>query len=169
MDRTTETCVIRPATPADVPTLLELVHALAEYEREAASARATAEDFLRHGFGERPAFEAFIALWDGEPVGFSLHFFTFSTWTGRPSLFLEDLFVQPTMRGKGLGKALLVNLARIAVARGCARFEWQVMDWNTPSIEFYEALGARGNREWIPFRIDGPALERLARSTTVVD
>lgn len=160
---------IRPAEPGDVPLLLELVRELADYERDPEAAVATAEDYLRFGFGERPYFEAHIAEYNGAPVAFSLHFYNFSTWTGRPGLYLEDLFVRPDHRGLGIGKALLVHLARIAVERGCARYQWQVLDWNQPSIEFYEALGARATREWVPFRVDGEALEQLARTRTAAD
>lgn len=161
--------IIREATPADAELLLELVRELAVYERAPDAVVATAEDFRRHGFGQRPCYEAQIAELDGEPAGFSLHFYQFSTWTGRPSLYLEDLFVRPALRGRGVGKALLVQLARLARARGCARYQWQVLDWNRPAIDFYEALGARATREWIPFRVEGDALERLAALPTAAD
>ena len=154
---------IRPARREDAPLLLELVRELATYEREPGAVVATESDYLRHGFGDAPRFEAHIAEWSGAPVGFSLHFFNFSTWTGRPGLYLEDLYVRPSHRGRGIGKALLVHLARIAIERGCARFQWQVLDWNRPAIEFYEGLGARATGQWLPFRIEGKALERLAR------
>jgi len=160
---------IREATEDDAELLLELVRELALYERAPEAVVATAEDFRQHGFGPRPCYEAHLARWDGEPAGFSLHFYQFSTWTGRPSLYLEDLFVRPALRGRGVGKALLVHLARLARRRGCARYQWQVLDWNRPAIEFYEALGARTTREWIPFRVEGEALERLAVLTTAAD
>lgn len=158
----TSSLVIRPATEDDSELLLAFVRALAEYERAPDAVEATADDFRRWGFGERPCFEAHVAEWEGEPVGFSLHFYQFSTWTGRPSLYLEDLFVQPSHRGRGIGKAMLIHLAQLALDRGCARFQWQVLDWNQPAIDFYEALGARATREWIPFRVEGESLKRLA-------
>ena len=160
---------IRPAEERDIPVQLELVHALADYERDPDAVVATEADYRRFGFGEHPAFEAHLAEVSGEAVGFTLHFYAFSTWTGCPSLHLEDIFVRPAFRGRGIGKALLVHLARIAVKRGCARYQWQVLDWNRPAIEIYEALGARAAREWVPFRIEGEALERLAQSSSVAD
>lgn len=160
---------IRPARRADVPLLLDLVRELARYEREPEAVVATEQDYLRFGFGERPLFEAHVAEWDGEPVAFSLHFYNFSTWTGRPGLYLEDLYVRPEHRGRGIGKALLVHLARIAVERGCARYQWQVLDWNRPSIEFYESLGAEATPQWVPFRVEGEALARLAQTRTAAD
>ena len=162
-------CTIRPAGLEDAELLLAFVRELAEYERAPDQVLATAEDFRRHGFGERPLFEAHLAHWEDEPAGFSLHFYQFSTWTGQPSLYLEDLFVRPAHRGHGIGKALLVNLARVALQRGCRRYQWQVLDWNQPSIDFYESLGARATREWIPFRVEGQALRALAQTPTVVD
>lgn len=153
---------IRPAGPHDAALLVQLVRELAEYEKLAHEAQATAADFLRDGFGERPRFEAAIAEWDGAPAGFALWFYNYSTFAGRHGLYLEDLFVRPAYRGKGIGKALLVHLARLAAAQGCARYQWQVLDWNTPSIRFYEALGARKHPEWITMRVSGPALTKLA-------
>ncbi len=155
---------IRPAEPADCALLLAFVRELALYEKQPEEVAATEGDFLRDGFGERPRFEAAIADWNGEPAGFALWFYNYSTWTGRHGLYLEDLFVRPTYRGRGIGKALLVHLARLARTQGCARYQWQVLDWNTPSIRFYEALGARKLPEWITMRVDGPALAALAGS-----
>lgn len=160
---------IRRAEERDIPVLLELVRALAAYERDPDAVVATEEDYRRRGFGDDPAFEAHLAEVNGEPIGFTLHFYAFSTWTGRRSLHLEDIFVRPAFRGRGIGKALLIHLARVAMERGCARYQWQVLDWNRPAIEIYEALGARATREWVPFRIEGEALERLARSSSVAD
>ena len=154
---------IRPATPADAGTILELIHGLAVYEREPDAVQTTEADILRDGFGERPLFEVVIAEWDGAPAGFALFFHTWSTWVGRPSLFLEDLFVLETHRGRGIGKALLVHLARIAVERRCGRFVWNVLDWNQPAIDFYESLGAKVVREWLTMRVEGQALPDLAR------
>jgi len=154
---------IRPAQAADVPTILKLVRGLAEYEHEPESAEATEEDLLRDGFGPQPKFHCLLAEWDGAVAGFALYFFNYSTWKGRPGIFLDDLFVWPELRGRGIGKALLLEVGRIAVANHCGRYEWLVLDWNTPAIEFYEALGARRMRQWVPVRVEGEALERLAQ------
>jgi GNAT superfamily N-acetyltransferase len=154
---------IRTATASDVPTILTLVRELATYEREPDAVVATEADFLKHGFGERPFFLTLMAEWSGEPAGFALYFFGFSTWTGGPTLFLEDLFVRETHRKRGIGVALMKRLAREAVERGCTRFVWQVLDWNEPAIAFYEGLGAKVLREWLTVRLDGEALEKLAR------
>ena len=153
---------LRPATPADVPVILQLVRALAEYERAPDAVVATEQDFLRHGFGPAPRFSVLLAEQDGEVAGFALWFFTFSTWLGRPGLFLEDLFVRPQLRGRGIGKALMLELARNAVREGCGRFEWNVLDWNQPSIDFYRSLGARELDEWVGCRLEGDALRALA-------
>ena len=141
--------------------MLRLVRALAEYERAPDAVVATEADFLRHGFGPAPRFSVLLAEQDGEVAGFALWFFTFSTWLGRPGLYLEDLFVQPELRGRGIGKALMLELARTAVREGCGRFEWQVLDWNEPSIRFYRALGAKVMREWFTCRLEGDALRAL--------
>jgi GNAT superfamily N-acetyltransferase len=153
---------IRAATASDVPTILTLVRELAAYEREPDAVVATEADFAKHGFGERPCFLTLMAEWSGEPAGFALYFFGFSTWTGGPTLFLEDLFVRETHRKRGIGIALMKRLAREAVERGCKRFVWQVLDWNEPAIAFYEGLGAKVLREWLTVRLDGGALEKLA-------
>lgn len=153
---------LRPATPADVPVILGLVRDLAEYERAPQAVVATEEDFLRHGFGARPRFSVLLAEEDGRVAGFALWFFTFSTWLGKPGLYLEDLFVRPELRGKGIGKAMMIELARIAVREGCGRFEWAVLDWNQPSIDFYRSLGARLMEEWVVCRLEGDSLHALA-------
>jgi len=153
---------IRPARPEDCGLLLAFVRELAEYEKAADEVTATEADFRRDGFGPRPRFEAAIAEWDGRPCGFVLWFYNYSTWAGRHGLYLEDLFVRPEYRGRGIGKALLVHLARLAAEQRCGRYQWQVLDWNTPSIRFYEALGARRLPEWITMRVEGPALTALA-------
>jgi GNAT superfamily N-acetyltransferase len=153
---------IRAARAEDAGTILKLIQGLAEYEHAPEEALATEEDLLRDGFGGQPKFHCVIAEWDGEPVGFALYFFNYSTWKGRPGIYLEDLFVWPEFRGKGIGKALLLELAKIAVANKCGRYEWQVLDWNTPAIEFYEGLGARRMKEWLPMRVEGEALAQLA-------
>jgi GNAT superfamily N-acetyltransferase len=138
------------------------VRDLAEYERDPKAAVASEEDFLRDGFGADPKFKVVFADWDGKPAGFALFFFNFSTWQGRPGLYLEDLFVKPEFRGKGIGKALLLHLAKIAVENNCGRYQWQVLDWNTPAIEFYKSLGAEIMKEWLTMRVDGDALKKMA-------
>ncbi|HET9595500.1 MAG TPA: GNAT family N-acetyltransferase [Anaeromyxobacteraceae bacterium] len=154
---------IRRAIARDVPAILGLVKDLARYEREPDAVVATEADYLRDGFGPAPRFAVEIAEWDGEVVGFALWFHSWSTWRGRPGLHLEDLFVRPAARGRGIGKALLAYLARRALDEGCARFEWQVLDWNEPARRFYEGLGASALPEWVTMRVEGEALERLAR------
>ncbi len=160
---------IRPATPADVPLILAFIRELAEYERDPQAAVATEEGLLRDGFGAEPKFHVDIAEWDGEPAGFAFYFWNYSTWQGRIGLYLEDLFVRPRFRGKGIGKALLVHLARVAVKNNCGRLVWQVLDWNTPAIDFYQALGAKVMKEWLTMRVEGEALERLAVEKAAAD
>jgi GNAT superfamily N-acetyltransferase len=154
--------MIRAATPADIPAIHRLIVELAIYEKEPDAVKATHADLARALFGDRPVAECVLAESDGQPVGLALFFTNFSTWTGKPGLYLEDLFVMPAARGAGLGKALLVHLAGIAVARGYGRFEWSVLDWNTPAIGFYQALGAKPMSEWTVMRVDGDALLALA-------
>ena len=154
--------LIRAASRADVGELLRLIHELAVYEKLADQARGTEPALAEALFGSRPACEALVAELDGRAVGFALYFTTFSTFLCKPGLYLEDLFVEPAHRGAGIGKALLVPLAALAVERGGGRFEWRVLDWNEPSIRFYESLGATIMREWLLARVIGPALERLA-------
>jgi GNAT superfamily N-acetyltransferase len=153
---------IRPATRKDAAVIVQLVRALAEYERAPEAAVLTRADILRDGFGRNPRFHVVIAEWHGKPAGFALWFYNYSTWQGRAGLYLEDLFVYPEFRGKGIGKALLVHLARIAVKQKCGRYVWQVLDWNTPSIRFYESLGAKIMKEWLTMRVEGEALRKLA-------
>lgn len=153
---------IRPATRADVALILRLVRELAEFEREPEAVVATEEMLAAALFGERPAAEAVIAELEGAPVGFALFFQNFSTWTGRPGIYLEDLYVTPAARGSGTGTALLRHLAGIALDRGCGRFEWAVLDWNEPAINFYRAMGAVGMDEWRVQRVAGEALVKLA-------
>ena len=153
---------LRPATPEDAPLILQFIRELAEYERDPEAAVATEADILRHAFSEHPLIHVVLAEWEGQPARFALYFFNFSTWQGKPGLYLEDLFVRPSFRGFGIGKALLKHLARIAVDRGCTRYVWQVLDWNEPSIKFYEAMGARQMKNWITCRVDGEALARMA-------
>jgi len=154
---------IAPATPADVPLILTLIRELAEYERLAHEARAT--DPLLHDalFGPSPVAHSVIARGEhGTPAGFALYFFSFSTFVGRPGLYLEDLFVRPDFRKRGLGRLLLAHLARVAVDRGCGRMEWSVLDWNETALRVYRAIGAQAMDEWTVQRLTGEALERLA-------
>lgn len=154
--------LIRAAAPADVGELLRLIHELAVYEKLEHMAVGTQPMLHAALFGERPVCEALVAQSGGRAVGFALFFPTFSTFLCKPGLYLEDLFVEPTHRGLGIGKALLKRLAALTVERGGGRFEWRVLDWNEPSIRFYEGLGATLLREWLLARITGPELERLA-------
>lgn len=174
--------VIRRATADDVPTLLELIRGIAEYERLSHEVEATEELLRTHGFGPRPIYEAVLAeryeegsevpeaagrrprdQMKSRAVGFALYFFTFSTFKARPTLYLEDLFVRPEARGRGVGRRLLVHLARVAVERECGRMEWSVLDWNTPARDFYGKLGAVAMDEWTVFRMTPEAFGRLAR------
>jgi GNAT superfamily N-acetyltransferase len=155
---------IAAAQPDDVPLILNLIRELAEYEHLADQAVASAQELSHSLFGSPPAAEALIARVDGTPAGFALYFHNFSTFLGRRGLYLEDLYVRPAHRGRSVGKALLKRLAQIAVERRCGRFEWAVLDWNRPAREFYEALGAQPNPQWVNYRISGEALERLART-----
>ncbi len=153
---------IRRAVAADVPQILTFVRELAEYEKATHEVKATEADLLRDGFTGAPRFFVEVAEWAGAPAGFALWFFNYSTWEGRPGLYLEDLFVRPSFRGKGIGKALLVHLARCAVAERCGRFQWQVLDWNVPAIGFYETLGAKALKEWVTMRVSDAGIARLA-------
>jgi GNAT superfamily N-acetyltransferase len=153
---------IRPATPADVPQILTFIRALAVYEREPDAVEATEADLLRDGFGPNPFYSCLIAELDGIPAGFAFYFFNYSTWLGKPSLYLEDLFVHPEFRGLGIGKALLQRVAAIAVEKGCPRLQWEVLDWNTPAIDFYRAMGAEFMDAWRNVRVTGEALRSLA-------
>lgn len=157
-----KTIRIEPATEAQVPLILEFIRGLAEYERLAHEVAATEESLRRSLFGPRPDAEVVIAYADGEPAGFALFFHNYSTFLGKRGLYLEDLFVKPAFRGLGIGRELLRYLARLAVERGCGRFEWWVLDWNEPAIRFYESLGARAMSDWTIYRLTGSALERLA-------
>lgn len=153
---------IRPAVAADVATIRSLILGLAEYEKLLHLCSVTEEDLLRDGFGPTPRFRCLIAEWDAMPVGFALFFYNYSTFLGHAGIYLEDLFVWPEYRGRGIGKALLLKVARIAVDEGCPRYDWQVLDWNKPAIDFYESLGAQLNREWLSVRVEGEALQAMA-------
>jgi GNAT superfamily N-acetyltransferase len=157
---------IRTTTETDVPVILSLIRELAEYEREPNAVVATEAGLRDVLFGLKRAAEVLLALEKGEPVGFAVYFFNFSTWLGRPGLYLEDLFVRPAVRGRGYGKALLERLAQIAKERGCGRMEWAVLDWNDPAIQFYRKLGAKPMEEWTVFRLTGEGIARLADSAS---
>ena len=154
---------ITAATPQDVPVILTFLHELAAYEKLAHEVVATEADMHAALFGERPVIEAVIATVDSDPVGYALFFPNFSTFLGKPGLYLEDLYVRPAARGLGVGRKLLQHLAQIAVERGWGRFEWSVLDWNEPSIAFYKKMGATAMDEWTVFRLTGQALETLAQ------
>ncbi len=154
--------VIRRATAGDVGQILEFVRALAAFERAPDAVEATEEGLIRDGFGQKPFFQCLIADYEGQPAGFALYFFNYSTWVGRPGIYLEDLFVLPEFRRKGIGKALLKQVALIAVENGCQRLQWEVLDWNTPAIDFYRELGAEFLDEWRNVRLGAEAIERLA-------
>jgi len=153
---------IRAATPADRDLVFAFIRDLAEYEKLLDDVVATPDDVARALFAPHPRVFCDLAEWDGAAAGFALWFYNFSTFRGRHGIYLEDLFVKPAFRGKGIGKALLAQLAKRAVAEGCARVEWWVLDWNEPSIKFYESLGAIPMEEWTVFRLTGDALKRLA-------
>ncbi len=155
---------LRFAVSTDVPIILDLIRGLAKYEKLTAECIAT-EDLLRKNlFGDRPYAEILIGEMEGEPVGFALFFHTFSTFLGRPGIYLEDLFVKPSWRGKGLGHALLQRLAELAVERGCGRLEWAVLNWNEPAIGFYRRVGAEPLDEWTTYRLTGSSLDELANA-----
>lgn len=154
---------IRPVTPADLPLIAQLIRDLADYEKLGHAVRFDEATLGEHLFGPRPMAEVLIAEQDGQGQGFALFFHNFSTFEGKPGIYLEDLYVRPQARGTGLGKALLRRLAALAVERGCARLEWSVLDWNAPSIAFYRSLGARMMDEWRIMRVDGAALQQMGR------
>ena len=150
------------ARQEDVPIILELIRGLGEYERLSHEIVATEDGLQKWLFGERPAAEVVLAYVDTTVVGFALFFHNFSTFLGRPGLYLEDLFVKPEWRGRGIGRRLLVHLAALAVDRGCGRMEWNVLDWNEPALRFYERMGARVMKEWTLCRLTGDSLARVA-------
>ena len=154
--------MIRPARPADIPAIYQLVRDLASYENALADVTGSEEQLRRALLAEPPAVFAHVAEHDGQVAGFALWYLSFSTWTASHGIYLEDLYVKPELRGSGLGRALLAELARICVARGYPRLEWAVLDWNTPSRGFYASLGAAEMPAWIVNRLSGPALRELA-------
>jgi GNAT superfamily N-acetyltransferase len=158
--------MIRPATPQDVPQIHRLMRELAEYERSLDQVTATEDDLRRALFADQPAIFAHVAEHEGSVAGFALWFLNYSTWLGRHGIYLEDLYVTPALRGAGLGRALLGELARVCVLRGYGRLEWWVLDWNTPARGFYGSLGAVAMDEWTVHRLTGPALDALAGSAT---
>jgi GNAT superfamily N-acetyltransferase len=158
------TFTIRPATKSDIPVILELIRALATYERAPDEVIATEQNLTDVFFGKKPAAEVLLAFENERAVGFAVFFHNFSTWLGRPGLYLEDLFVRPEDRGKGYGRALLVRLAKIARERGCGRMEWAVLNWNEPAINFYRKLGAKPMNEWTVFRLTPDDIAKLADS-----
>ena len=164
---------LRPATPADVPQILQFIRDLAKYEREPNAVYATEADLLRDGFSEPRRFHCIVAELQQAchyiPAGFALYFYNYSTWRGHAGIYLEDLYVSPEHRGKGIGKALLTRVAAIAVAEGCPRFEWSVLDWNTPSIDFYHQLGAVMKSEWKGMQVSGDALVALAAQSPAIE
>jgi GNAT superfamily N-acetyltransferase len=162
---TAENFQIRSARVDDVPIILELIRDLATYERAPDDVTATEEQLVDVLFGERPAAEVLLAFEGESAVGFAVYFYNFSTWLGRAGLYLEDLFVKPEKRGKGYGRALLVELAKIARDRGCGRMEWAVLNWNEPAIKFYQALGAKPMDEWTVFRLTRDEIAKLADAT----
>src|SRR3984885_11860385 len=154
--------VIRRAIAGDAAQILEFIRALAAFERAPDAVIATEEGLIRDGFGPHPFFQCLIADYDGQPAGFALYFFNYSTWVGRPGIYVEDLFVLPHFRRKGIGRELLTQVAAIAIENGCQRLQWEVLDWNTPAIDFYRDLGAEFLDEWRNVRLSGEAIERLA-------
>ena len=160
----TKNFTIRPATIVDVPIILQLIRDLATYERAPNEVTATEAQLMAVLFGEKPVAEVLLAFEDKMPIGFAVFFRNFSTWLGKPGLYLEDLFVKPEARGKGYGRALLIYLARIARDRGCGRMEWAVLDWNEPAIQFYKKIGAQPLDEWKIFRLTRDGIAKLAES-----
>ena len=161
--------VIRAATPQDIPLILDLIRALAAYEREPDAVKTTEADLLRDGFGPRPVFECLIAEVSQpvpEPAGFALFFYNYSTWRGRSGIHLEDLFVLPRFRGQGIGKALLAKVAARAAEQGCVRLQWDVLEWNQTAIDFYQGLGAKFLDEWRIMRVNDDAIHSLAAAET---
>ena len=156
---------IREANVKDVPLILSFIRELAEYEREPGAVRATEDDLIRDGFSANPKFRVVIAEWDGIPAGMAFFFHNYSTWQGRQGIFLEDLFVRPEFRRKGIGKTLMVHLARLAITEHCYGMRWEVLDWNTAAIEVYQKLGAHFREHWRVMQITGEDLRRLSETS----
>ncbi len=161
-NKTMNTIAIREATPDDAGLILEFITGLAIFEKAEHEVETSEDDIRATLFGDKASAHGLICTIDGEAAGFAVYFYNYSTWLGKPGLYLEDLYIHPRFRGSGAGKALLRHLAAIAVAKGCGRFEWSVLDWNTAAREFYESLGARPQEEWIIYRLTGQALQDLA-------
>lgn len=155
--------IIRKAEEKDISLILSFIKGIAEYEKLSHAVQSDEATLKESLFGKNPSAEVLLAYYDNEPAGFAVYFYNFSTFTGRAGMYLEDLFVKPHLRGKGIGKALLIYLADIAVERKCPRFEWSVLDWNKPAIEFYKSLGAKPMDEWTVYRLSGRELEELAK------
>jgi GNAT superfamily N-acetyltransferase len=158
---------IREAVPQDASLIVQFIKDLADYEREPQAAVVTEADIIRDGFSahHETRFWVLIAEWNGQPAGFAFYFFNYSTWLGKPGLYLEDLFVKPEMRGKGIGKALLARLAQIAIDNNCYGMRWQVLDWNQPAIDFYDSIGGEIMKPWLTVRLTGEPLNRLAEQS----
>jgi GNAT superfamily N-acetyltransferase len=154
--------VIRKATAADATLIVDMIRELADFEHQLEQVDATPQDLVRDGFGANPRFGAFVVEWDGQPAAYALYFFTYSTWAGRPSLFVEDLFVRSQFRGRGIGKALLQQMAVVAHEHNCLGMQWEVLDWNATAIDFYRSIGARIRNGWLPMLLMGRAFEELA-------
>jgi len=157
---------LRKATSKDIPPIMSFIRELAEYERAPNAVSCTEKDLRRDGFGSHPKFRVIIAQWDGEPAGMAFFFYNYSTWQGRPGIFIEDLFVRPQFRGKGLGRALMAKLAQTAIAEKCHGIRWEVLDWNKPAIDVYQHLGSRFREGWRIMQITGPELDELARTAS---
>jgi GNAT superfamily N-acetyltransferase len=157
--------VVREATPADVSVILQMIRELADYEKQLDQVDTTTADLLRDGFGDNPKFRAFMADWNGMPAGYVVYFFNYSTWAGRPGLYVEDLYVRESFRRKGIAKALLQRVAAIARKHNCYGMRWDVLHWNTPAIDFYTSLGAALHKEWFPVLFMGAALDEFTQKT----
>ncbi len=156
--------IIRKAKPEDAPEILKLIKELALFEKEPEAVKTTVDDILRDGFGQNPFFQCLVVEMEGKVEAMALYFFCWSTWTGRPSLFLEDLMVRENKRGSGIGLSLLKELAKVAVENNCARFEWEVLDWNQGARDFYHKIGARWMDGWLVYRLDGEELLQFSKS-----
>jgi GNAT superfamily N-acetyltransferase len=157
---------LRNATSKDIPLILSFIRELAEYERAPNAVSCAEKDLRRDGFGSSPKFRVVIAVWDSEPAGMAFYFYNYSTWQGRPGIFIEDLFVRPQFRGKGIGRALMAKLAQTAIAEECYGIRWEVLDWNKPAIDVYQHLGSKFREGWRIMQISGEVLRELAKSSS---